>query len=105
MPRKRPQVLGVDLNRSESRRRAACVTDEVIKYEVTSVARQQPVTKLPHRDWNRSLQNGAFRPAQFGLNSEGESISRPLRGCEMIGKLAEPNLTRRLALLAEARRD
>jgi hypothetical protein len=24
MPRKRPQVLGVDLNRSESRRRAGC---------------------------------------------------------------------------------
>ena len=54
---------------------------------------------------NRSLQNGAFQPAQFGLNSGGESVSRPLRGCEMIGKLTEPKLTRRLALLAEARRD
>jgi hypothetical protein len=44
------------------------------------------------------------RPAQFGLNSEAQSIFRLLRGCEM-GKLDEPNLTRRLALLAEARRD
>jgi hypothetical protein len=25
----------------------------------------------------------------FGMNSEGESISRPLRGCEMRGNLAE----------------
>jgi len=32
----------------DTRRPAACA--EVIKYEVTRVARQQPVTKLPHRD-------------------------------------------------------
>jgi hypothetical protein len=56
------------------------------------------------------LESLAFRMVpidrrNFGLNSEGESISRPLRGCEMRGNLAEPNLTRRLALLAEARRD
>src|SRR5262249_60824657 len=46
-----------------------------------------------------------LRPARFGRNSERESISRPLGGCQMIGKRAEPNLTRRLALLAEARSD
>src|SRR5947209_5185029 len=49
----------------------------------------------------RCLSTGAIRP-----ELRGRRISRPLRGCEMIGKLAEPNLTRRLALLlAEARRD
>ena len=41
----------------------------------------------------------------FGLNSEGEVYLDRLGGCEMRGNLAEPNLTRRLALLAEARRD
>jgi|GraSoiStandDraft_54_1057290.scaffolds.fasta_scaffold334803_1 hypothetical protein len=41
----------------------------------------------------------------FGLNSEGGVYLDRLGGCEMRGNLAEPNLTRRLALLAEARRD
>ena len=63
------------------------------------------VTKLPHGDQNCSLQNDALGPAQLGLNSEGEGVIQVAEGCEMIGNLAEPNLTKRLDLLAEARRN
>ncbi len=42
MPRKRPEVLGADLNRSESRRGAAAVLDKVIGPDMIAVLRPQP---------------------------------------------------------------
>ena len=75
MPRKRPQVLGADLNRSESRRRAAC----------PSMLRKHPILRIhvgPARSVGASLSLGSIFPEP--IEAVGAQLCIPHGGHRLI---------------------